>query len=69
MTFDQQLKEFVETERDNKPAGRRERIATAFMAAQIQWIGVDAAIVGWEAIFEAADQFIDELDRKGGDGA
>lgn len=29
MSFDEQMKEFVESERDRKPAGRRERIATA----------------------------------------
>lgn len=63
MTFDQQLKEFVETERDNKPAGRRERIATAAMAGYI----ATGKYEDWQIpglAFDMADRMIAELDKE-----
>lgn len=82
MTFDQQLKEFVETERDNKPAGRRERIATAapipadlvraIYGRDLVCLDDAAALSGFLSAWaklqvEWADALIAELDQKGGE--
>lgn len=47
-------------------ASQRERIATAFMAAQIQKSGAYGAKTVMDDVFEATDLFIAELDREKG---